>query len=85
VSLLDDDVAMQPLSRVYPQNVHIAFGQDQVLRREPAISIRIAECIAKWADAESLLGFLLGVLLDTDANGALAYIPQSKIVPHNCG
>jgi hypothetical protein len=52
------------------------------LRREPAISIRIAE---KWADAESLLGFLLGVLLDTDANGALAYIPQSKIVPHNCG
>jgi hypothetical protein len=69
---VEDDFDMQPLSRVRPDNVNIAFGQDEVLRREPQIATKIAECIAKWADTESLLGFLLGILLDADANGALA-------------
>jgi hypothetical protein len=72
MSFLDEDSAMQPLSKVRPDFVNISFGQDVPLAREPKIAIQVAECIAKWADAESLLGFLLGLLLGADAKGVLA-------------
>jgi hypothetical protein len=63
---------MQPLSRVRPDLVNIAFGVDNTLSREPKIATLIMECIAKWADSESLLGFMLAVLLKADADGVLA-------------
>lgn len=63
---------MQPLSKVLPDPGPIMFGDDETLIREPKIATLIAECIAKWSDIESVLGFLLGLLSDADPKSALA-------------
>jgi hypothetical protein len=38
----------------------------------PAIAVKIAECIAEWADTETIIGLMLAILLDTDPDAALA-------------
>jgi hypothetical protein len=63
---------MQPLSRVKPKAVMMAFGQDRTMAGRPKVAVLMAECIAKWADIETMLGILLTLLLDTDAKATLA-------------
>jgi hypothetical protein len=38
----------------------------------PKVAARIAECIAEWADIETMLGLTLGFLLNTDSKAAMA-------------
>jgi hypothetical protein len=62
---------MQPLSRVRP-NAHVEFGNSDATISRPKVALRIAQCVAEWADTETLLGILLATLLNTDAKSALA-------------
>jgi hypothetical protein len=63
---------MQPLSRVRPPPQFLGFGNDDTMSLRPKIAVKVAECIAKWADAESMLGMLLALLLEADAKAVLA-------------
>ena len=68
---LEDDLAMQPLSRVRPK-ADVVWGEEGVMSRQPKIAIKIAECISEWVEIETILGLFLGVLIDADAKAALA-------------
>lgn len=62
---------MQPLSRVKP-NAVTHWGESNTMSSRPKIAIKVAECIAEWAEIETSLGMFLGFLLHTNANTALA-------------
>ena len=48
----DGDLDMQPLSRVRFR-ADVSLGVDDVMASRPKVTIKIAECIAKWAEIES--------------------------------
>jgi len=62
---------MQPLSRVSP-NAEVIFGRNEDMASRPEVAVKISQCIAEWADIESMLGMLLAILLDGDQDAALA-------------
>jgi hypothetical protein len=62
---------MQPLSRVRP-NAQVVWGSAELMSSRPKMAIKIAECIAEWADIETMLGLILSLLLNADAKAALA-------------
>jgi hypothetical protein len=62
---------MQPLSRVKP-DATVTWGALDTMTSRPAIAVKIAECIAEWADTETIIGLMLAILLDTDPDAALA-------------
>jgi len=62
---------MQPLSRVNPK-ASVTWGALDVMTGRPKVATKVAECIAEWADLETLLGLALAFLLDTDSKAALA-------------
>ncbi len=62
---------MQPLFRVR-KDPHVLFGQDDTMANRPKLASKVAECIAEWANIETMLGLFLGFLLHTKAKTALA-------------
>jgi hypothetical protein len=62
---------MQPLSLVR-KNARVSFGQNDLMSSRPKVAIRIAECIAEWANIEATLAMFLGLLLEADGKTALA-------------
>jgi hypothetical protein len=62
---------MQPLSKVNP-NASVTWGALDIMTSRPKVATKIAECIAEWADVETMLGLVLAFLLDTDSKAALA-------------
>jgi hypothetical protein len=65
------DFAMQPLSKVNPK-ASVTWGALDIMTGRPKVATKIAECIAEWADVETMLGLVLAFLLDTDSKAALA-------------
>jgi hypothetical protein len=63
---------MQPLSRVKPNWTHTDWGSDQVMIRRPAVAVKVAQCIAEWAEIESLIGMFLAMLLHANQKAILA-------------
>lgn len=64
---------MQPLSRIKPSASVLWGDPNTMIAPERAkVSALIADCIAEWADTETMLGMLLGILLNTDSKAALA-------------
>ncbi len=64
---------MQPLSRV-KANATVTWGAHDTMvapQRAKAAAL-VADCIAEWADMETMLGLLLGILLEADSKAALA-------------
>jgi hypothetical protein len=61
---------MQPLSRVR-KHALVTFGQDDTMVVRPRVAVKIAECIAAWANIESMLGLFLGLLLHSKAKTTL--------------
>src|SRR5258705_13051458 len=53
-SLEPDFFAMQPLSRIRPNTTMMSFGLDATMVLRPQIAVSIAECIAEWADIETM-------------------------------
>ena len=66
---------MQPLSRVKP-TANYFFGRMDDFEKRPAVSVKIAQCIAEWADIESMLGIFLALLLDIDPSMALSMFTE---------
>src|SRR5262249_30638566 len=62
---------MQPLSRVRP-SASTFWGQQDTMARRPSLALKIAECIAEWAEIETTLGMFLGLLLHANPQSALA-------------
>lgn len=62
---------MQPLSHVR-SNATSHWGDQNTISSRPKIAIKIAECIAEWAEIETVLGMFLGFLLHTSSKAALA-------------
>jgi hypothetical protein len=62
---------MQPLSRVNSKAT-VTWGAEDLMTSRPKVAVKIAECIAEWADIKSVLGMLLGLLLDANSKAALA-------------
>ena len=62
---------MQPLWKVCP-NAYTTWGQPDTITSRPKVAVRIAECIAEWAEIETILGLFLGSLLNSDSRAALA-------------
>jgi hypothetical protein len=62
---------MQPLSRV-KADANVSFGQDDTMAIRPMVAVKIAECIAEWANIETMLGMFVALLLDTDGKTILA-------------
>lgn len=63
---------MQPLSKVRPKCKSLKFGDDTIMIHRLELAVAVAECIAKWASIETLLGILLALLMKADAKTALA-------------
>lgn len=61
---------MQPLSHVSPGAL-TTWGDQHHMGTRPNVAIKIAECIAEWAEIETFLGQLLGLILHTSPNAAL--------------
>jgi hypothetical protein len=62
---------MQPLARVV-KRASMSWGAEDTISSRPKVAVKIAQCVAEWADIETILGVLLGVILDTEAKAALA-------------
>jgi hypothetical protein len=62
---------MQPLSR-FKKGAPASFGREDTMILRPKIAVRIAECMMESADIETFMGMLLGLILNTDSNAALA-------------
>jgi len=62
---------MQPLSRV-SSTATVSFGQIDTMTSRPEIALRIADCISKWADIETMLAILLSLLLNAEEQPILA-------------
>jgi hypothetical protein len=62
---------MQPLSKVRPDAI-VTWGAIDTITSRPKVAVRVAECIAEWADIETMLGLFLGLLLNSDSKAALA-------------
>jgi len=62
---------MQPLSRVSP-TAGVAMGTQDAMTTRPKVAIKIAECVAEWAEIETVIGLFLALLLDADASAAVA-------------
>jgi len=66
---------MQPLSNFLSSDnspAHCEFGQFNTMGSHPEIAVRVAACIAEWAEIETSMGVLLAVLLDASPKAALA-------------
>jgi hypothetical protein len=50
----------------------VTWGAIDTITSRPKVAVRIAECIAEWADIETMLGLFLALLLNTDSKAALA-------------
>jgi hypothetical protein len=67
----DEASEMNPLSRVKPRApVTLSAGDEMITR--PALAIKVAQCIAMWAEIEYVLGTTLALILGTEAKAALA-------------
>jgi hypothetical protein len=62
---------MQPLSKVKP-DAAAEWGESTTMMRRPDLAIKVARCIAQWAEVEIHLGALLGLLLHTNEKAAVA-------------
>jgi hypothetical protein len=50
----------------------VSFAQIDTMIRQPAITIRIADCISKWSDLEAAQTMLLSFLLQIEPSAAIA-------------
>jgi hypothetical protein len=64
------DFDMQPLSKVKPDAV-TNWG-DPPMEARPQLAVKVAHCIARWAENEVLLGAFLAFLLHANEQAALA-------------
>jgi hypothetical protein len=68
------DLDMQPLSRVVPESKMVGLDiwpRDAMVQR-PKVAVLVAEAIAEWAQVECSVGVILAVILETEAQTALA-------------
>jgi hypothetical protein len=64
---------MQPLSKVNPRATVTWGAPDTMTHPQRAkVATLVANCIAEWADIETMLGLFLGLLLKTDSAAALS-------------
>jgi hypothetical protein len=66
--LFTDFPDMQPLSRVRP-SAGISFGA--VMAESQHMAVKIAECVAGWAQIEAGLGTILGMIINTEPRTAV--------------
>jgi hypothetical protein len=71
MSSLEDDFAMQPLSRVRP-NCATEWGSNSVMLLRPGVGARVAQYIAEYSEIESLLGLFLALLLHANQKAIMA-------------
>jgi hypothetical protein len=72
------DLAMNPISRVRP-NAVIAFNDiTAAMTSRPALAVKIAECIAEYAEVEFELGSALGAMLKSELKIALAMYVENR-------
>jgi len=64
-------MAIQPLSHVKAR-AQLRFDPPDIMMARPELGILVAECIAQWAQVECLLGVILAVILETEAQTGLA-------------
>jgi hypothetical protein len=62
---------IQPLSQV-KSTASLHFYPPDIMTVRPTLAVFIAECIAEWAQIESILGVILAVILETEAQTGLA-------------
>jgi hypothetical protein len=62
---------MQPLSRVNPDAI-MNWGIRNAIAERPTVGVKVAECIAEWAEIETVLGLFLAMLLHANEKAALA-------------
>jgi hypothetical protein len=70
MSFEEGDLDMQPLSKVR-RGADVSLGVDDVMASRLKVALKIAECIAKWAEIESSLGLFLALLLNADQKAIL--------------
>lgn len=71
-------LAMNPISRVQRKAV-IAFNDTtKTMTSRPALAVKIAECIAEYAEVEFTLGSALGALLKSEAKTGLAMFVRAN-------
>jgi len=70
MSFAGGDLDMQPLSKVNPKAV--ANWGDPPMETRPALAAKVAQCIARWAENETLLGAFLALLLHANEQAVLA-------------
>lgn len=65
---------MQPLSRVIPasKGVSLDFWPRDAMLQRPKVAVLIAEAISEWAQVECSIGVILAIVLETEAQTALA-------------
>lgn len=69
---------MNPISRVRPKAV-IAFNDiTKAMTSRPQLAVKIAECIAEYAEVEFTLGSTLGALLKSEAKTGLAMFVRAN-------
>jgi len=61
------------LSPITPETERLRdLWKQKEFTKNPELAAKVAECIAAWADIETMLGMLLGFLLNADSKVALA-------------
>jgi hypothetical protein len=64
-------IDMNPLSKVRP-DASVAMNAADTMTTRPGLAIKVAECIAAWAEVENTLGLVLGMLVGTDGRHRVA-------------
>lgn len=62
---------MQPLSHVKP-DAETLWGQPNTMAKRPQLAVKVADCIAQWAEIEVFLGAFLAFILHTNERAAHA-------------